>query len=213
MTAFLQGKTICVRGREQVHTQKENHDGYRSCLTRYAITSCHMGKGRCLCRHTQNHKQKHKQDCLDKDCCDGRWVMCPADEFPFGSCAAIFLSCMYMLMTAYAKSLIVNRDGTVLAGGERSSVFHNNGMSAYANCWNDLESNGTVCLVSPFGHTWHQPLSTRILKPLVGAEGRHSALIPKFLVGNRLRRRWKGLFQPWVAVHGSRRTRKINHLF
>lgn len=86
---------------------------------------------------------------------------------------------MHMLMTAYAKSLIVNWDGTVLAGGERSSVFHNNGMSAYANCWNDLESNGTACHVSPFGHTWHQPLSTRILKPLVDAEGRHSALIPK----------------------------------
>lgn len=166
----------------------------------------------CICRHTQNHKQNHKQDGLDKDYCDGRWVMCPADEFPFGSCATTFLSCMHMLMTAYAKSLIVNWDGTVLAGGERSSVFHNNGMSAYANCWNDLESNGTACLVSPFGHTWHQPLSTRILKPLVDAEGRHSALIPKFLVGNRLRRRWKGLFQPWVAVHGSRRTRKNSYL-
>lgn len=79
-------------------------------------------------------------------------------------------------------------------------------MSAYANYWNDLESNGTACLVGPFGHTWHQPLFTRILKPLVEAEGGVPALILKFLVGNRLRRRWKGLSQPWVAVHVSRRT-------
>lgn len=79
-------------------------------------------------------------------------------------------------------------------------------MSAYANYWNDLESNGTACLVGPFGHTWHQPLFTRILKSLVEAEGGVPALILKFLVGNRLRRRWKGLSQPWVAVHVSRRT-------